>query len=101
DGNYLQVPVLLRVRLMPMFYLGVGGFGERGIGTPSNGSFPKLADFGVEGSLGFQLPLTDATRLRLEGRYLYGLTNFDTSGDGGSIEARDVQVVVGIAFPLS
>jgi hypothetical protein len=59
----------------------------------------KKTDFGALGGLRFNIPLGASAGLRLEGRYLYGLSNLDDPAvAGGSTKMADIQMFAGLTF---
>jgi hypothetical protein len=111
----IQVPVLLRFHLLPMISIGLGGYWAYGIGNVNStdtsgnslasGSYSteliKQSDFGLLGSVGLRLPLgTGGVKLLIDGRYAYGLTDFNNGAYTTTAKYRDVQGLVGLSFPL-
>jgi hypothetical protein len=111
----IQVPVLLKFRLLPMVHIGVGGYWATAMGSidaedattsaNSNSSETysaaglKSSDYGLLGSFGFSLPLgAGGTHFMVDGRYAYGLENISTGTD--TVKNRDVEVLVGLSFPF-
>jgi hypothetical protein len=116
SSNAIQVPVLLRFYLHPMFSIGVGGYWAHGIGTvktedsggdvTSTGSYAsqslKTNDDGLVASVAVRFPITQTMRLLVDARYNYGLSNVytDPLGTGGTSKNRDIQALVGLQFAL-
>lgn len=97
DFNYIQVPVLIRIHLLPMVSLGVGAYYAHAIGqiketntAPGGGTITGSSnpnfysygdksvptdDYGLEAALGAQLPLTSSVKFYADFRYLWGLQN--------------------------
>jgi hypothetical protein len=117
SSHAIQVPVLLRFYLHPMFSIGIGGYWAHGVGNinneDSNGNITstvsyaandtKTDDEGLVGSVAVRFPLTQTMRLLIDARYNYGLTNVytDPSGVGATSKNRDIQALVGLQFALS
>jgi hypothetical protein len=111
----IQVPVLLRWWLHPMFSIAGGAYYARGIGNVSNedssgnvqstSSFAASGllanDFGLTGSVALRLPITMSMRLLIDGRYNYGLSNVSTNSSGSeTIKNRDEQILIGFQFSM-
>ncbi len=107
----LQVPVLLRIRLLPAVSLGAGAYYAFGIGnvtTTINGnsstqSYAKAnmttSDYGLVGSLAVNLPLSQRVAFLVDARYLYGLQNNSTTSNI-KLNWADVQVLAGLMIHL-
>ena len=81
--NWIEVPVVFRFRLLPLFSVGVGGF----------------YDFAVTSGAGSNDGIVTSARLRLpgspiyiDGRFNIGLTQFNGSG------MNDFQLMLGVMF---
>jgi hypothetical protein len=98
----IQVPVLLRWYLNPMFSIGVGGYYADGQGNNYAASNLKTSDYGLVGSVGLRFPMTMTTRFLVDVRYDYGLTNVytDPNSTGDTYKNRDLQALVGFQFAL-
>jgi hypothetical protein len=113
----IQVPVLIRWWLEPMFSIAVGGYFAHGIGDVtttnsisggevSSGSYAdnnyKSNDYGLTGSVAIRLPITQSMRFLVDARYNYGLTNYynDPLNSGVTIKNRDIQALVGFQFAM-
>ena len=112
----LQIPVLLRINLLPggLVSVGAGGYYEVGMGSISdtndtNGSVSsetyssaliKTSDFGLLGSLRVQIPVFIRTHVLVDARYLYGLTEQSTAPSTATIKNRYVQVFAGLGFSI-
>lgn len=60
----------------------------------------KKTDFGIVGGAGFEVDAGPAV-VTFEGRYNFGLTNLDDSGDPGvSIKSRTFSILAGLLFKL-
>lgn len=112
--NYIQVPVLLKLNVLPAgpirpFICG-GGYGSYlikaehalkvlGVVTKADLTEERMRfDYGVVGGLGlaFKLPVIS---LSVEGRYSYGLMNIiKNPGAGEAIKNRCLMALVGIGF---
>jgi hypothetical protein len=90
----LQVPLYVRVSVSRTFSVGLGPFfsfplddvdPERGLTT----------DFGVSTGLGFLIPLSEKTGIRIDGRYLYGTKNLAVD-KAESLKTSAFQALVGL-----
>ncbi len=113
SARYLMVPVQMRAYPIPYFTLGLGGYYAQGIGniqnefasTKTSETFAQMefkkSDFGLLGTVGFDLPMGALISLIIEGRYAYGLTGL---GKSSSVyrdsKWRDVHGLVGFRFGL-
>jgi hypothetical protein len=108
----IQVPVLLKFRLLPLFHIGVGGYWATAVGSvddedstspsKSNSSESisdagmKSIDYGLLGTAGFALPLgRGGTHFLIDARYAYGLANVSNSGTTNN---RDIEILAGFSF---
>jgi hypothetical protein len=113
--NALQVPVVFRFWLHPMFSIGVGGYLAHGlsnvhvqdtngndISSTSYSGVLKQNDYGLVGVVGLRLPLGSMTRFMVDARYNYGLTNINDGlfTSGITENYRDLQILAGFSFPL-
>lgn len=112
--RYLEVPLLLRFNALPLLSFAAGGYFAQGIGDTElvgrvggtqiaviqsiESASIRKQDYGLLGSVRIELPLAPAIRLLVDGRYLYGLRNVDTSG--GSLKWRDLQLMGGLGFGI-
>lgn len=110
SAHAIEVPVLLRWWLHPMFSIAAGGYYAQGIGNvttsgneTSSQSYSdagyKTNDLGLTGSVAFRLPITTSMRFLVDGRYNYGLTNVSSDSDT-TIKNRDVQLLLGLQFSM-
>jgi hypothetical protein len=111
SSHAIQVPVLIRWWMVPMFSIAGGGYYARGIGnidnTDGSGASStvsyaddgyKMNDYGLTGSVALRLPLSTSMRLYVDGRYNYGLANISSVSD--TVKNRDIQVLVGFQFAM-
>lgn len=94
--HYLQIPLLMRVRLTRGISVGAGGYFAEGVGSVDPSI--KKSDYGLVGSLGLHFPIDHSTAFLIDGRYNAGLANIDNTGSGADLKYRDFQVLVGFAF---
>ena len=118
QSTELQLPVLLRFHLSPMFTIGVGGYYGMAMGklknTDQDGTVTeseyaaagyKKAEFGFVGSVGMRFPLGSSASLILDGRYVGGLS--DTVEDATlttpttKFKSADIQAFVGVQFGMN
>ncbi len=107
--NALQIPVIARFYLLPIFDIGVGAYYEIGMpGVNVNGvdhtygdENMKNRDYGLVGSLRMRFHIAPRLRLVIDGRYNYGLNELtaDTSTNV-SIKNRNIQALAGVSFAL-
>ncbi len=107
--NSIQIPLLLRVSLMPTFSIGLGGYFSHGIGsmTTSAGLVPfggnngvnsyGADDYGIVGSAKLKIELIPSLSLVIDGRYLIGFVNINKNA-GASTVLTDFQGLAGIQF---
>lgn len=112
--NMIQIPVLLRLHLVPMISIGAGGYWETGMGNVTDvgdgtgatvsGSYnsvgAKQSDLGLVGSLRLHFPMGPGVHFLVDGRYTYGLTNISNLA-GGNVTYKDYQVLAGFSFGFS
>ncbi|MGK5089751.1 outer membrane beta-barrel protein [Bdellovibrionota bacterium FG-2] len=105
--NTLQLPALLRFRLLPMLSFGVGGYYTMGIGNVTFGTATstfadaalKKSDYGVVGDARLRLPLVPTLGFIVDFRYLYGLGDYSTLS-AKNLYLTDVQLFAGLQFGL-
>jgi len=114
--NAIQIPVILRASILPMGLLsvGAGAYYEIGMGsitdtdnvagTSGTESYStagiKNNDFGLLGTVKVQIPIMPRTRILIDARYLYGLSEMSTAPSSYSIKDRYLQVFAGLGFYL-
>lgn len=108
--TYIQIPVQVRYWIGKYFGLGVGGYYAIPIGDIKNSdgttatyaaSGFKKSDFGLIGSVGFNIPLSASAALFAEGRYALGLADqLATSVPGITVKWNDIQALVGFRFGM-
>jgi hypothetical protein len=94
--RYIQIPILMRVRLTRGISVGGGGYFAEGVGSVD--PTIKKTDYGLVGSLALHFPIGHTTAFLIDGRYNLGLKNVDNSGSGADLKYRDYQLLVGFAF---
>ena len=108
-----QIPLLVRFWPLSFLSVGAGGYFEQGIGdiaiTPALSSTTDYesyefeginrSDFGLIGSVQSKVMLGAGLNWIADLRYVFGLTNVDTSGTP-SYYYRDVQFLTGIGIEL-
>lgn len=57
-------------------------------------------DLGIQLGLAVGLNLGESAKLFLDGRYLLGFTNLNTSGEDGEVKNRGIAISAGVLFPL-
>lgn len=106
---YLQIPMLVKFNALPWITLGAGPYLAFGMGTPTDGvnnyeygtGDLRSMDFGLEGAAGLQFGLVPGAKFILEGRYLMGLQNIDSTPEGASSQKwRDLQFLAGVRIGL-
>jgi Outer membrane protein beta-barrel domain len=113
--NTLQVPVVLRLSPAPILSLGVGGYFAEGLGsvsqTATSGGVSQTStesysaanwsatDFGLLGSIRLGAPVAPLVKLFVDGRYVMGLKNLDTTNDT-TTHAKDIQILAGVSFGM-
>ena len=114
--NTLQFPILCRFSFLNVASVGAGAFFEKVFGnvtyrdnlsgTESSFSWDDRSmstlgstNLGLEIAAGVRFPLFPMTHLRLDGRYLLGLTNINYTGYN-TVKTRDFQFLAGVAFGL-
>jgi hypothetical protein len=111
--TYVQIPLQLRFWLGRFVTLGVGGYyaipvgdikfsalGIEGTSTYA-GAGLKTSDYGLLGSLGFNIPLGPAVGLMVEGRYAMGLQDLNvTANPAGTVKWSDIQFLAGLRFGM-
>lgn len=95
--NYIELPVILRAWLTPMFSLGAGGYYAQGIGSKFSGSGVTKNDYGAIGSAQLRLPMGGSAFL-LDGRYNYGFKNVNASSVALDLKYREIELLVGVTF---
>ncbi|MBC7923862.1 MAG: PorT family protein [Ferruginibacter sp.] len=110
--NYLEIPLLARFflnkdgKFRPNLFAGPS-FGFLFGGTYQTGSddavkienyrdFLNPFDFGLTGGLGLNYEVATETRLLLDARYVYGLSNVNKAGD--NYNNQGITVSVGVSF---
>jgi hypothetical protein len=114
-SKHLALPVLFRFRVLPNIGLGIGAWYAQGIGSmqyTQQSAFTALsqsrdvsfndagrskADFGAVASVDMIFPITESMQLGADLRYLFGLKNNDTSGQG-DLKTRDLQFMAKLRF---
>ena len=110
----IQIPVLLRFTALPMFSIGAGGFYSVAMGDPSVSiSDPTLqaavnatassavkGNYGLAGSIAFNMPILPTVSVLVDGRYLYGLKNLAASTSTDKETTTDLQVLAGVTFGI-
>ncbi len=109
---YLEIPLLLRFTALPIVSIGAGPYYAHSAGSLTV-SAPNVADtspsfsdqgvatsdFGVEASVAASFPILPMLSVMGDLRYLWGLTNLDSSGVTTN-HARDVEFLVGLTLSL-
>jgi hypothetical protein len=114
SGRGLHVPLTLNYWLGKIFFLGAGGYYSRGIGdirletttagvtTNSSTSFEAAGstrhDYGVVGSMGFEIPMGATAALLVNGRITQSILDNDKGPD--TLKFRDIQGLVGFRFGM-
>jgi hypothetical protein len=106
-----QVPVMIRLNLIKIISLGGGVYYWWGTGMitqASGGSSSShtwsdagynARDYGFTASVAVTMPILPKLGLRLDARYLYGMTNLSTTS-GITYETRDLQILAGLQLML-
>lgn len=109
----VQIPVLLRLKLLSFFSVGAGGYAAfatgnvstattvAGVTTTSTSTYAgdslKTSDYGAVFSARFRIPLGAKAALLAEGRYNLGLSNISTT-PGTTDHWRTVDGLAGLQF---
>jgi hypothetical protein len=101
-GNYVDVPILLRLSPAPFFFLEAGGYVGLGLSSTVavgaisvSGGAPGL-DAGLRGVAGLRIPLGPKVALRAQGQYSWGLVN--AAAATNKAYSRSIDVLGGVAF---
>jgi hypothetical protein len=111
--TYVQIPLQVRFWLGRFVTLGVGGYYAMGLGdikstalgipitTTYAAAGTKTSDYGLLGSLGFNIPLGTSVAILAEGRYAYGMQDLNVTKDpAGTAKWRDMQALIGLRFGM-
>lgn len=106
----VQIPVVLRLHLLPALSIGAGGYAAMGMGnvtftsgateivdTYANNGL-KTLDYGLLGSIGLNIKLASAFSFILDSRFLFGLA--EQSDSTGSVKYRELQGLAGFRFGM-
>jgi hypothetical protein len=113
----IHIPVLIRAHIIDSLSVGLGGYlvHEFGDVYDSNVILNNQAqadaansydqnqynrnDFGLEGSIAYDLPLSNGYSATVDVRYLLGLTDFG-AGSSTSLKSRDVLFMAGLKLAI-
>jgi hypothetical protein len=105
--NVIEIPVLLRLHLMPLISVGVGPYFALGMGNVTvNGTSEsysaagvQTSDFGGVASVQLGLPL-GLVKLSLDARYVLGMKEQSTDTSTNSEKNREIQILAGLKFGM-
>lgn len=106
--TYLEVPLLLRFTALPIVSVGAGLYYAHTLGnetlsapgaTDQSVSNATSSDFGLEASVAAGFPIFPTISVMGDLRYLFGLTNQDSTG-ATTTHFRDIELLVGLTFSI-
>ena len=109
-----QIPALVRLHLIPFLSFGVGGYYAHSLGdiqadstvggvtTSRSITYDSVNysqnEFGLLGSVRFEVPILPLLNIMADARYLRDLKNINTASNSITLKLHGVQVLVGASF---